>query len=267
MRKYVNYELDNGLAVVTVDNPPVNALTKSMSEELREVFEELKTLEAGDAGFQKTPIKVVILTAVAHKGVFIAGADINLFLSLKVREDGEELSRFYQKVINPIAEFKRPVICAVNGLALGGGTEVALACDIRIASANAKFGLTEVGWGVLPGGGGTQRLPRLIGPGKAKEIIFTGARIDAEEALRIGLIERLVPEGETLNEAKKMAHVMISNAPTAIKCAKMAIDEGLNLSLKEGLLLEPRALGVVCESGEPVEGAKAFVEKRKPKFT
>ena len=150
---------------------------------------------------------------------------------------------------------------------MGGGTEIALACDIRIAGANAEFGLTEVQLGVLSGGGETQRLSRLIGPGKAKEMIFTGKRINAEDALRIGLIEKLVPEGEALNEAKVMAKAMLKNAPTTIKCAKMAIDEGLNKTLKEGLFVEQKALGLACESGEQVEGAKAFLEKRKPKFT
>lgn len=267
MMRYVNYELDNGLAIVTVNNPPVNSLTEDMSNELRQVFEELKKMEDEDAGAGVSRVKVAILTAVNHKGVFIAGADINLFLSIKDREDGEKLGNFYQSVINPISELGSPVICAVNGLALGGGTEIALACDIRIAGANAEFGLTEVQLGVLPGGGGTQRLSRLIGPGKAKEMIFTGKRINAEDALRIGLIEKLVLEDEVLNAAKLMAQVILNNAPTAIKCAKMAIDEGLNKTLKEGLLVEQKALGLACESGEPVEGAKAFLEKRKPKFT
>ena len=267
MMRYVNCELDNGLAIVTVNNPPVNSLTEDMSNELRQVFEELKKMEDEDAGAKVSRVNVAILTAVNHKGVFIAGADINLFLSIKGREDGERLGNFYQSVINPISELRSPVICAVNGLALGGGTEIALACDIRIAGANAEFGLTEVQLGVLPGGGGTQRLSRLIGPGKAKEMIFTGKRISAEDALRIGLIEKLVPESEALNEAKVMAKAMLKNAPTAIKCAKMAIDEGLNKTLKEGLLVEQKALGMACESGEPMEGAKAFLEKRKPEFT
>ncbi|OPX40423.1 MAG: hypothetical protein B1H11_00010 [Desulfobacteraceae bacterium 4484_190.1] len=266
MRKYVNYELDNGLAIVTVNNPPVNSLTEDMSNELRQVFEELKAIEDEDAGSGVSRVKVVILTAVNHKGVFIAGADINLFLSIKDRADGVRLGSFYQSIINPISESGSPVICAVNGLALGGGTEIALACDIRIASSNAEFGLTEVRLGVLPGGGGTQRLARLIGPGKAKQMIFTGKRINAEEALRIGLIEKLVPEGEALNEAKIMAQAMLDNAPTAIKCAKMAIDEGLDATMKEGLLIEQKALGMACDSGEPAEGARAFLEKRKPKF-
>jgi enoyl-CoA hydratase len=266
-RNYVNYEFNSGLAVVTIDNPPVNSMTIDMSNELRQVFEELKTLKVEDQHFEKTRVEVVVLTAVTHGGIFIAGGDINLFMDLKTRNDGEEISRFYHSVINPIAEFERPVICAIDGLALGGGTEVALACDIRIASPKAEFGLTEVQLGLFPAGGGTQRLPRLIGPGKAKKIIFTGERIDAEEALRIGLIEKLVPEGGVLSEAKKMAQAMLNNAPTAIKCAKMAIDEGLNSTLTKGLLIEEKALGEVCDGGEQLEGAKAFLEKRKPKFT
>jgi len=266
MRKFVNYELHNGLATVTVDNPPANALTKEVGNELRGIFEELKTLEVVNKGSESTKVKVVILTAVSHRGVFMAGADINLFLEIRGRDDGVELGRFYQGIINPIANFECPVICAVNGVALGGGTEVALACDIRVASTNAQFGLTEVRLGILPGGGGTQRLPRLIGTGKAKEMIFTGSRVSAEEALRIGLVEQVVPEGEALMEAKKMAQAILDNGHTAVKCAKMAINEGLDSTLTEGMLIEQKALGMACESGEAVEGAKAFLEKRKPKF-
>jgi len=267
MGKLVRYVLDNGLAVVTVDNPPVNSLTKQMSDELRGVFEELRNVQAGDLGTVKKRVKVVILTAVPHKGIFIAGADINLFLNLKSKKDGEELAKYYHGVVDTIADFDRPVICAIEGLALGGGTEVALACDIRIAGEKAKFGLTEVKLGVLPGGGGTQRLARLVGPGYAKKMIFTGERIDAHEAFRIGLVEKMVPAGKALEEAGKMALSILENAPTAVRCAKTAIDRGLDATLSEGLLLEQAALGLVCESGEQLEGAAAFLEKRRPVFS
>ncbi|MEJ2718275.1 MAG: enoyl-CoA hydratase/isomerase family protein, partial [Deltaproteobacteria bacterium] len=153
MGKLVHYEFDNGLAVVTIDNPPVNSLTVEMSNELKDVFQLLGALEVADPGFEKKRVEVVILSAVSTRSVFMAGADINLFLNLKTREDGENLIKFYHGVMNTIAEFERPVICAVDGLALGGGTEAALACDIRIAGSGAQFGLTEVALGVLPGGG------------------------------------------------------------------------------------------------------------------
>ena len=266
MGELVHYEFDNGLAVVTIDNPPVNSLTVEMSNELKDVFQSLGKLEVADRGFEKRRVEVVILTAVSTRGVFMAGADINLFLNLKTREDGENLIKFYHGIMNTIAEFEHPVICAVEGLALGGGTEAALACDMRIAGSGARFGLTEVALGVLPGGGGTQRLARLVGPGYAKKMIFTGERIDAEEALRIGLVEKVVPQGQALDEAKNVARAILCNAPTAIKYAKTAIDRGLNTTLTEGLLIEREALGFVCESGEQIEGAKAFLEKRKPRF-
>ncbi len=266
MSKLVSCEVENGLAVVTVDNPPVNSLTVEMSDDLQQVFQHLRSIGTEDRGPDVRPIQVVILTAVPHKGAFIAGADINLFLGLKTKKDGEDLAKYYHGVINTIADFDRPVLCAVEGLALGGGTELALACDIRIAGAKAQFGLTEVTLGVIPGGGGTQRLGRLVGPGQAKKMVFTGERIDAQEAFRIGLVEKLAPEGKALDEAKKMAFTIMGNAPTAVKCAKMAIDRGLNTTLTEGLMIEQEALGLVCESGEQLEGAAAFLAKRKPRF-
>lgn len=267
MGKTVSYKLDNGLAIVTVDNPPVNSLTVEMSDELQQVFQDLRGIGTDDPGPDGGPVQAVILTAVPHRGVFIAGADINLFLGLKTRADGVNLARYYHRVIDAIADFDRPVLCAVEGLALGGGTEAALACDIRIAGEKAQFGLTEVTLGVTPGGGGTQRLPRLVGPGYAKKMIFTGERIDAQEAFRIGLVEKLAPEGKALDEAVRMARAIIDNAPTAVKCAKMAVDLGLNTTLPEGLLMEEHALGLVCASGEQLEGAAAFLEKRKPRFS
>ncbi len=266
MKKYVNYELEAGLAIVTIDNPPVNALTKETCNELLSVFKELKNIEIKNEKGEKSRVKVVILAAADHKGVFIAGADINMFLDLKTREDGEKLGEFCHEVMDPIAEFEAPVICAINGLALGGGTEISLACDIRIASENAEFGLTEVTLGVIPGGGGTQRLSRLIGAGKAKEMIFSGRRINVQEAFRMGLVERVVPRGEALNEAKQIAKQILKNSPSAVKHAKMAIDKGLNVGLAEGLKIERTALGLTCASGEQREGAQAFLEKRKPEF-
>lgn len=266
MRKYVNYKFEHGLAIVTVDNPPVNALTKETCDELMDVFHELKNIEVKNESGKKSRVKVVILTATEHKGVFIAGADINMFLELKTKEDGEKLCAFCHEIMDPIAGFEAPTICAINGLALGGGTEISLACDIRIASENAKFGLTEVKLGVIPGGGGTQRLSRLIGPGKAKEMIFSGKKIDAQEAYRIGLVEKVVPLGEVLNEAKRLAQQILNNSSSAIKSAKMAIDNGLDVGLSEGLRIEKSALGLTCARGEQLEGAQAFLEKRKPKF-
>jgi enoyl-CoA hydratase/carnithine racemase len=257
MKDNVHCDIRGHMAFIEIDNPPVNALTTETTLQLKETFSDIKGNEN---------IRAVVLSSVAYKNVFVAGADINKFLSLETQEDGEELALFYQSAINEVADMPCPVICAVEGLALGGGCELSLACDIRIASKHSLFALTEVTLGVIPGGGGTQRMARLIGPGYAKYMIYTGMRIDAEEAHRVGLIEKIVPEGKALEEATAIAETIAKNAPAAVQCAKKAINEGLDSSLLEGLEIEKRQLGAATKSGEPREGAKAFLEKRKPKF-
>jgi enoyl-CoA hydratase len=261
MRKYVNYEFaTDGVAIVTINNAPVNALTKETTEDLLDVFNELRNL----ANSQKTGL-VVILTGVGEK-IFVAGADVNLFLKLKTREDGENLVSFYHKVFDFISEYEWPVICAINGAAIGGGLELALACDIRIASEDAVLSLREVALGFIPGGGGTQRLPRLVGPGRAKEIIFSGSNVNAKKAFEIGLVERIAPRTKLIEEAINLGRQIIANAPKAIKLAKVSIDKGLDLTLKEGLKVEINCVGLLAETEDVKEGAKAFFEKRKPIF-
>ena len=201
----------------------------------------------------------------AGEKAFVAGADITIFPTLD-RESGEKFVSELQGVLNRIEELDKVVICAINGLALGGGCELAMACDIRIASEKVKLGQPEVNLSVIPGGGGTQRLPRLVGIGKAKEIIFTADMISAEEAKNIGLVEKVVPAGEAVNEAKKMAKKILSKGPIAIKLAKKAINEGLNMTLRQGLKLEARFFGEICTTEDQKEGGKAFLEKRKPQF-
>ena len=171
-----------------------------------------------------------------------------------------------QRIFDKIEAFDRPVIAAINGFALGGGNELVMSCDIRIAAENALFGQPEVNLGIIPGYGGTQRLPRLIGPGKAKEIIFADERINAQEALRIGLVERVVPKGQAVEEAKKLLKKIMSKGPVAIKMAKKAINEGLGMSLRGGLDLEGHCQGVCFGSEDKDEGAKAFLEKRPAQF-
>ena len=261
MRKYVNYKFaTDGVAIVTIDNAPVNALTKEATEDLLDVFNELRNLSES----QKTGL-VVIITGAGDK-IFVAGADINMFLKLKTREDGENLAGFYHKVFDFISEYEWPVICAINGVAVGGGLELALACDIRIASEDAVLSLREVALGIIPGGGGTQRLPRLVGPGRAKEIILTGSNLNAKKAFEIGLVERIAPRTKLLEAAIDLAMQIIANAPKAIKLAKVSIDKGLNLTLKEGLTVEKNCVGLLAETEDVKEGAKAFFEKRKPIF-
>jgi len=257
MKELVHCSIKNNIAFIEIDNPPVNALTNELIIQFRETITDLK-IEEG--------IRAVIIYSIAHNNSFVAGADINKFLSLKTKEDGEEIALFYQSAIGEVASINVPVICAVEGLALGGGCELALGCDIRIAGENAQFGLTEVKIGILPGGGGTQRLSRLVGPGYAKFMIYSGMKINAREALRVGLIEKLVPPGKALKEATALAQIFSENAPNAIKYSKEVIDKGLDVSLEQGLEIEKQGVGKASQSGEPVVGGKAFKEKRKPVF-
>ena len=189
-----------------------------------------------------------------------------MFLNVTTEKDGRSFGKMAQELINNVAEMECPVIAAVNGLALGGGTELALACDIRIASTAASFGLTEVSYGVIPGGGGTQRLPRLIGPGRAKMLIFSGKTIDASEALNIGLADIIVEPEQLIPEAMKLARKISENSPAAVKAAKKAMNEGLDVSLAKSLIIERGYLAKLFGIGEPLEGAKAFLEKRKPVY-
>lgn len=251
----VRLEFEGGVAVVTLHNPPVNALNAALLEQLDKVLDELG---------QQDELRAVIITGAGEKA-FVAGADIKQFPELK-EESGKALSEYGQKVIHNISRLRKPVICAVNGFALGGGCEVALACDIRIAAMNAKFGLPEVGLGIIPGYGGTQRLARLVGAGKAKELIFSGEAISAEEAYRIGLADSLAPVGEAVQAAKKLANTIAARGPIAVEKAKEAIDRGLEMSLEEGLKLEAELFGQLCTTEDKNEGAKAFLEKRPPSF-
>lgn len=251
----VSWESKGKVAVVTINNPPVNALGKDVIDQLEQAFSELE---------EQQDILAVVLTGAGEKA-FVAGADISEFPTLK-RDKAMQFGKRGQTVFQKIADFSRPVICAVNGFALGGGLELAMACDIRVVAENAKLGVPEVTLGILPGYGGTQRLPRLLGSGKAKEMIFTGEAIGAEEAYRVGIADRLVPKGAALDEAVKMADMIASRGPVAIRVAKRVIDKGLELSLAEGLNLEAEGFGELCDTEDKNEGAKAFFEKRHPNF-
>jgi len=255
-KEYVRCQIEEGIAVVTIDNQPaLNALNAPTLGQLDQVFADLA----------KNPeVKGVIITGAGERS-FVAGADISEFIQVK----GDMAPKFMargQRIFDRIEAFDRPVIAAVNGFALGGGNELALCCDIRIAAENAIFGQPEVNLGLIPGYGGTQRLPRLIGPGKAKEIIFADERINAQEALRIGLVERVVPKGQALEEAKKLLKKIMGKGPLAIKMAKKAVDEGLKMSLRAGLDLEAQCNGICFGSEDKDEGAKAFLEKRPANF-
>jgi enoyl-CoA hydratase len=254
-RKYINFHIEDKVALVIVDRPPVNALNSQVQEEIKDVFEELKT---------KSDVGTVIITGGGNKA-FIAGADIKMISELGSIE-AFEMSEHVHEIFDLIEEFDRVVIAAINGLALGGGCEVALACDIRVADEDAIFGFPEVSLGVIPGAGGTQRLARLVGSGKAKEIIFTGDPINAAEAKSIGLVERVVHRGEAVLEAKKIANQILLRGPIAIRNAKKAINEVANMNLKEGLKREAQLFSELFNTQDLKEGTMAFLEKRKPIF-
>ncbi|MEH7380419.1 enoyl-CoA hydratase-related protein [Bacillus sp. JJ1533] len=255
--KFLKVEVLDGIAVITLNNPPLNVLSTAIFLELDECFKSIET---------DNKVKVIILTGTGDRA-FAAGADIKEFTEhLKdynlLKKSGDEGSRIF----NQIAEFPKPVIVALNGLALGGGFELALCGDIRIASSNVKIGLPEINLGLLPGAGGTQRLPRLIGESKAKEMIFTGKPITADEAYRIGLVNHVVESGEVLVKAKELAHLIAVKSSVALKIIKKTIDLGLELSLDEGIRKEREAFEFLFQQDDAKEGINAFLNKREPKF-
>ncbi|WP_062447947.1 enoyl-CoA hydratase/isomerase family protein [Thalassobacillus devorans] len=251
----IQYSCGGEIAKVTIHNPPLNVLTDELLTELDKAVSDI---------LQEESTRAMILTGTGKKA-FVAGADINQF-SVLTKETGKELVDKGKRIFNKIANAKFPVICAMNGLTLGGGLELALACDIRIAEENVKMGLPETGLGILPGYAGTQRLTRLIGPGKAKQMIFTGVTFSAVEAHQVGLIEKIVPNGEAYIEGMKIAEQILMKGPVAIACAKNAIDNGIDMPLADGQRLESDYFGELCETEDMQEGVKAFKEKRKPTF-
>jgi len=255
-KQFVHCQIDEGIAVVTIDNQAaLNALNAQTLTQLEKTFDELG---------QNPDVRGVVLTGAGEKS-FVAGADISEFLKVSGKDAPEFMARG-QRIFDKIEAFDRPVVAAVNGYALGGGSELAMSCDIRIASENAIFGQPEVNLGIIPGYGGTQRLPRLVGPGMAKEIIFADERISAQEALRIGLVQRVVPRGQAVEEAKKLLKKILAKGPVAVRMAKKAINEGLNMSLADGQKLEASCSGVCFGTEDKDEGAKAFLEKRPANF-
>jgi len=254
MEKLTVKKKDN-IAVITINNPPVNTLNAQVIKELERAFDELR---------QDKQVLAVILTGAGEKA-FVAGADISQFPSLD-REGGIALSQKGQMVFQNIADFPCPVICAINGFALGGGLELALACDIRVVADNAKLGVPEITLGIIPGYGGTQRLSRILPMGKAKEMVFSGEMIDASSAYNIGLADRLVPAGKAMEEAMNLANIIASRGPLALQVAKKVMNNGFEMELAEALTMEAEGFGDLCETEDKNEGAQAFLEKRAPKF-
>ena len=249
-------EITDGTAIVTINRPSaLNALTVEVLEELGAAFAELT---------QDVSVACVILTGSGAKA-FVAGADIAAMQSLDAVSAGS-FARLGHDVFNVIENFPKPVIAAVNGFALGGGCELAMACDIRIAAENARFGQPEVNLGVIPGFGGTLRLARLVGKGRAKELIFTGDMINAQEAYRIGLANKVVAAEELLATARDMATKIASKAPVAVRFAKEAIDNGLEMDLDRAGRFESNLFGICFATADQKEGMQAFLDKRPAKF-
>jgi enoyl-CoA hydratase len=252
---YILFEIREGIGYVTINRPnALNALNTHVLSELKNAFQYIATSDE---------VKCVIITGAGR--AFVAGADISQMSDLNTIE-GRDMTIKGQRVMELIENIDKPVIAAINGFALGGGCELSMACDIRIASEKAKFGQPEVNLGIIPGYGGTQRLPRLVGKGMAKYLILSAEIIDANEALRIGLVQKVVPADELMQEAEKFAKTVMSKAPIAIKMAKTAINSGINLDLRSGVAFEAEAYVSTFCSEDRVEGMKAFVEKRQANF-
>ncbi len=249
-------EVSDRIATVTIHRPKsLNALNPETARELDSVFTEIG--ERRDVG-------VVLLTGSGEKA-FVAGADISEMKEFTAQE-ALEFSRFGQKVLEKIERLPQPVIGVINGFALGGGCELAMACDLLVASDTAKFGQPEVNLGIIPGWGGTQRLPRLVGRNLAKELVLTGEMIAAERAYEIGLVNRVVPQAELLDAAREIARKILSKGPVAVAAAKDAMNRGLDLDLQNACALEANAFAVGFSTEDRAEGMRAFLEKRKPVY-
>lgn len=250
------FAVEDGIATITINRPKaLNALNQATVSELKDVVEKIAADKA---------IKVVIITGAGAKS-FVAGADIKEMASKNAAE-GREWGQFGQNVFTETENLPQPVIAAINGFALGGGCELSCACDIRYAAENAKFGQPEVGLGITPGFGGTQRLTRVVGRGHAKELIYTGGMIDAEKAKAIGLVNEVFPQEELMPAAVKLAKKIAKNAPIAVQLSKAAINRGINCDVVTGIAYEAEVFGLCFSTADQKEGMAAFCEKRKATF-
>jgi len=254
--RHVIYEKNEGIATITLNRPEaLNALSTEVVEEILRAVEDVRSDEN---------IRVVVLTGAGEKA-FSAGADIKAMVGMTALK-ARELSSMGERLCVTLENLEKPVIAAINGYALGGGMEVAMACDLRIASENARMGQTEINIGLIPGWGGTQRLTRLVGMTKAKELVFTGRMIDARTAEQIGLLNMAVPADKFREIVHQLAVDLASKAPVALKVAKALITKGADMSLDAALELEREGFGVIGSTDDLKEGTSAFAEKRKPEF-
>ncbi len=257
MEHVLESRLSNEIVLITLSRPEAaNALSVRLLEELYQVLINCRSDQS---------VRCLIITGVGTK-YFCAGADLKERLGMDIEQVRSTLS-LIRKTINAIASFPCPIVAAINGVALGGGTELAIACDIRIASNKAVFGLTETAVGIIPGAGGTQRLPRLVGIGRAKDLIYTARKVSADEALEIGLIEHIASPEALLGQAVRIAEQIAKNAPIAVRQAKRAIENGFDSDIAEGLIIEEQAYEITIASSDRLEGLQAFKEKRNPLFT
>jgi len=251
----IRVDVSESIATLTIDRPEVkNALNLETVNELRAA---LQTLAADES------VGVLIITG-AGDAAFVSGADIN---DIRARGRDEGLAAINSSLFAEIERFPRPTIAAINGYALGGGCELALACDIRIAADTAKFGQPELGLGIIPGAGATQRLPRIIGMGRAKHLVLTGEIIDAKQALEIGLVSAVTPPGQLQIRARELAKRVLRQGPLAARLAKIALNASARVDMDSGLLIETLAQAICYASDDKLEGTAAFLEKRKAKFT
>ncbi len=251
---FVNCEVQGAVAVLTIDRPKaLNALNPEVLADLKAAFE----------GIDLNAVRCVVLTGAGDKS-FVAGADIGS-MSTMTKAEGEAFGKLGNDIFLAIESFPLPVIAAVNGFALGGGCELAMSCDIRICSDNAMFGQPEVGLGITPGFGGTQRLARLVGMGMAKQMLYTARNIDANEALRIGLVNAVYPQADLMEAAVKMANTIAKNAPIAVRGCKKAVNDGMQVSIDKAVEIEEKIFGGCFETHDQVEGMACFLSREKPK--
>jgi enoyl-CoA hydratase len=254
--RHLRVENRGAVTVLAVHRPDVlNALNR----------DTLGEIEQATGRFLEDPSSGAMIVTGAGEKSFISGADINELAVLDPR-GAEDISRFGQRVVDQLEQSPKPVIAAINGFAFGGGCELALACHVRLASENAVMGVPEVSLGIIPGYGGTQRLPRLIGMGRALELILTGRRVKADEALALGLVQRVVPREQLLDEAVKLAEAMLKNGPLAVAAALEAVRRGLEAPMADALRLESALFGILASSQDMHEGLQAFLEKRPARF-
>jgi len=252
----VLFQQEDGIGIITINRPgALNALNPEVLKALENALEKAERDEK---------VKVILITGSGEKA-FVAGADIAEMSKMRPRE-AREFSKLGQKVFRKIEQMEKPVIAVVNGYALGGGLELAISCDYILASENAQFGQPEVDLGIFPGFGGTQRLPRILGKLRAKELIFWGERIPAQKALEIGLVNEVAPQDKLMERARELAKKLMSKGLIAIGLAKRAIEQGTDLDLDSGLLIEQTLFSLCFDTQDQKEGMKAFLEKRKPEF-